>query len=547
LRLYRNDYLGISTYLCESLGVGVEKVPFCSLKRTKPANRMTTFQKYLLTIVFCVAIYMPIFWQLDSLPIQMWDESRNAVSAIEMMHNGDWLVRHYQNGVDTWETKPMLLLWLQILFFKILGINTLAVRLPSALATLGIVWLMYRFFKKELNNAIGGVFAGLALVISEGFIRHHVSRTGDHDALLTLLLLWSLVEFYYFIKTNDTKNLIRFAIATTLAVLTKSVVGFLWLPAFFLYALFSKKVLPTLQNRYFYLAVGIIVGAVGGYYGICEWIHPGHFGDVWRMELVPRYTNTAENNHFNTLDDKWFYVKQISYEKNFFPLWQFLSLSLLIASDSERLVEKRFTLLLVLVVGTFLFIISNGCVNDWYDAPVYPLLAMLVGIGLSFLYRVLVVRFSPNPSLLRQVLYGLCFFIIFFAFPYQQKLTRIAQVQETDIEEKYGLVVRDLAQQHPEWRKYVLAHDSYQAQFLFSMHAYQQKGFALTAEKRREFPNDTLFLAAFQSAEKVLVFQKEIEALLQTRYELEWLYTRDEYKLYRIVRIKPSSHIANPQ
>jgi 4-amino-4-deoxy-L-arabinose transferase-like glycosyltransferase len=486
------------------------------------------------------------------LPIQMWDESRNAISAMEMMNNGDWFVRHYIGAVDTWETKPVLLLWLQIICFKILGINELSVRLPSALATLGIVIMIYQFFKNELKNIEGGGFAGLALIISDGFIRHHVSRTGDHDALLSFLLLWSLFEFYFVIKTlrlenNEkalNKHLTRFALATSAAVLTKSIVGFLWLPAFLLYALFSKKIVLLLKNQSFYKAVGIIIGMVGGYYSICESIHPGHFNDVWRMELLPRYTNTALNYDFTILPDKWFYIKQIAYEGHFFPLWQLLPICLLVGVDSNNLNEKWFTYLLLSVVSSFLVIISNGCANGWYDAPLYPLLAMLAGIGLSFFYKQLVSRFSESPTLFRPILYGFCFIIFFFALPYKKMFLNIYWTGEKDVVEKFGLFVKHLADNRPEWREYALAHNSYAAQFLFTMRVYNQKGYKLSEDATGNVAKDSLFLNDLKIEQKVVVFQQNVEQVLQSKYEIELLYAYEEYKLYRILSRKPQNAVS---
>ncbi|MEN9613294.1 MAG: hypothetical protein RLZZ628_4108 [Bacteroidota bacterium] len=499
---------------------------------------MTIIQKYVLNTLFFTAICIPIFLKLDMLPIQMWDEARNAIAAMEMMDNGDWFVRHYIGAVDTWETKPVLLIWLQILFFKLIGINELAVRLPSAFATFGIVIWIYRFFKNELKNIEGGVFASLALIVSDGFIRHHVSRTGDHDALLSFFLLWSFFEFYDFIKTNHTKSLIRFAIATSAAVLTKSIVGFLWLPGFFIYALFSKKVVLILKNQNFYKAIAVIIGIVGGYYGICEYIHHGHFNDVWRMELLPRYTNTDLNYKFTVLPDKWFYIKQITYEGHFFPLWQLLPMGLLVGFDAKNRDEKHLTYLIATVVSSFLLIISNGCANGWYDAPVYPLLAMLIGIGLSFFYKQLVARFSETPSFMRQILYGFCFLTFFFVLPYKKMFLSIYWVGEKDAAEKFGLLVPHLAKNRPEWREYTLAHDTYDAQFLFYIRTYNQKGYKLSGAMTANIEKDSLFLKDLKKEQKIVVFQPHVEKVLQSNYEIELLYTFEEYKLYRILNPK---------
>src|ERR1700730_8648375 len=47
----------------------------------------------------------------DQLPLQLWDESRNANNALEIARYGHWLVPTYKRGPDHWNTKPPLLIW----------------------------------------------------------------------------------------------------------------------------------------------------------------------------------------------------------------------------------------------------------------------------------------------------------------------------------------------------------------------------------------------------------------------------------------------------
>jgi 4-amino-4-deoxy-L-arabinose transferase-like glycosyltransferase len=157
-------------------------------------------------LFFILIVSMPILAHLDELTIQVWDESRNAVESLEMMDNGKYFVRHLEGKPDTWETKPPLLMWIQIPLFKIFGISVLTARLPTALAMLGMCILFWYFFRKEFNDTLGAWIAALALVTSEGVIRWHVSRTGDHDALLCFFALASLMSFYRFARYRLPKH-----------------------------------------------------------------------------------------------------------------------------------------------------------------------------------------------------------------------------------------------------------------------------------------------------------------------------------------------------
>jgi len=63
---------------------------------------------------------------LDGHPVYLSDESRQAFNSFEMFLNGNWLVTTFENKPDLWNTKPPLLIWLQVLFYHLVGTNELA-------------------------------------------------------------------------------------------------------------------------------------------------------------------------------------------------------------------------------------------------------------------------------------------------------------------------------------------------------------------------------------------------------------------------------------
>ncbi len=109
-------------------------------------------KKILTIIVILLLAYFPLFLHLEVMPYIVWDESRLAVSAFEMLHNHNYWVVTYGNHPDLWSVKPPLMIWVIALSFKILGYNTLALRLPSALFGLMTVLLVYQFCKKDLKT-----------------------------------------------------------------------------------------------------------------------------------------------------------------------------------------------------------------------------------------------------------------------------------------------------------------------------------------------------------------------------------------------------------
>lgn len=459
--------------------------------------------RYLYIILFLAVCYFPIFLKLDTHPIRKWDESRNAASAVEMMnetHNP--FVRYYYGVPDTWETKPPLLMWLMIPFMKILGINELAIRLPSALATLGLCFLFILFFKNrffESNKGIlAGVFAAFALISSRGFIIEHVSRTGDHDAVLCLLLFGSAIAFYNWLENNHLRSFWTFIFCTIAAVLTKSIIGVLYLPALFMYIIFTKKLFFVLQKRELWLGIGVFLGIIGGYYGICEMLNAGHLANVWKMELLPRYAGKLEGTH--TLADKWYFVKKII-EKDFSAIViPPLSIAYFFIKNEGK--KRRFVSLMWLIIIISLLVVSNGAAFDWYDAPVYAPLAAITGLVLSDIFEKIWTFFEGKKS---QYYIGVCAFLILITACFSRDYYKIVEKNHTtsfedDPSAKYPEYLTHLARIHPEWREHLVLWRHYDAQIIFYMAKMRQKGIKIKkitdgVPELNELPIGTRFLS----------------------------------------------------
>ena len=76
------------------------------------------------------------------LPFADTTEPRYAEMARIMAETGDWITPWFDIGVPFWG-KPPLSFWTQALSFKLFGVSEFAGRLPSWLANVGIVWLVY--------------------------------------------------------------------------------------------------------------------------------------------------------------------------------------------------------------------------------------------------------------------------------------------------------------------------------------------------------------------------------------------------------------------
>lgn len=432
---------------------------------------MSRIKKVLLIVGFGAVIYFPLFLHLDYAPLYHWDESRNAINAFEMAHNNNYFVRYFNGNPDTWETKPPFLVWMQILTMKIVGFNELGVRLPSAISTLFIILLIIWFCHKEFNNTLGGVLASFVLICSKGFICIHVSRTGDHDAMLSFFLLFGSLSYFKFIEseTGKLKYLTITSIAMILGVLTKSIAGLFFLPGFALYTLYRRKLTEALSNRMVYLAIFLFLLIIGGYYFIGEQLHPGHLKMIWENELFPRYTNTSEIYNYKIPDSKFYYINLIL-AKQFSFFWILFICSGLFFILTRKYQElRKFIIFLLILIAVFLIIISLGSVNSWYNAPVFPLMAIVVGLGLSEFIKLLTDRFlSGKSGVVRYSVAGLIVIAI-FAFPYKSIVQSIYMPGNSD---QYGKMMKKLKKSRPEDNNYFVFYEYNNSHFIFYEKVY---------------------------------------------------------------------------
>jgi 4-amino-4-deoxy-L-arabinose transferase-like glycosyltransferase len=252
---------------------------------------MTKKSEAFLTVLALLAIAWLLAFDLGRAPIQSWDEARQAVNALEMLRSGgQWLVTTFEHQPDLWNTKPPLLIWLQALSMHALGPTALAVRLPSLLATLGTVGLLYGAGRGVGRPALG-LLAGALLVTMAGYLGPHVARSGDYDALLCGLVLGQVLATFFYVETGRRRYLALAAGAVGAAVLTKGVAGLLGLPSLGIYLLLEKKLWATLRQPAFWLAAAGALAAPALYYVLRERALPGYWATVWANELGGRYAH----------------------------------------------------------------------------------------------------------------------------------------------------------------------------------------------------------------------------------------------------------------
>ncbi len=267
--------------------------------------------------LFFVSIAFLLFFRLDHRTLHLWDEARLAVNSASMMVNNNYFYTNYLDAPDFWNTKPHLLILLQVLSMKLFGFTEGSIRLPSAVATLLSCGLVFHWIRKESYQVFYACLATLAFICTK-FLIHHGARAGDYEALLMLWQLSYCYAIFEFIQTQKIHYLWLGFVTLTLAVLTKGIAGVLFVPGIIIFAVLKNKTNIFLTCKSFYIGSFISVLCIAGYYWIHNILTPGYLHNVYLNEIGERYFNTLEGHTASP----WLYLQAFSFTHFYFlPIW----------------------------------------------------------------------------------------------------------------------------------------------------------------------------------------------------------------------------------
>ena len=323
------------------------------------------------------AVWMAI--DLPAFPIARWDESRLAVNAIEMRTTGWSLITTYGFRPDLWNTKPPLLIWLMNACMAVFGPSEGALRIPSALATLGSAAMVMGFTWKITRSSFAPPVAGLLLLTTRGFVNRHSGQTADYEALLCFFVTAYSLQFFRVLhrrRPRPAEVLLAFMLVAG-AVLTKGVAG---LPAgagLVLYLLVQRRIWRPLQSWAYPLCALAATALVAAFYLARERAAPGYLHAVAINELG-RYGAEIGGHH----NPVWYYVLLV-FGAFGFSIGVF---ALPLLAQVRHLGGRRragMVFALCMAFGILLAFSAGKTKIRWYAAPCYPFLAIGCAIGLE--------------------------------------------------------------------------------------------------------------------------------------------------------------------
>ena len=220
----------------ENLIFGIAALMICSLGYFAAwrYQKMGNFQLALLLLVVC-GVILRVYISTDMM-LHPWDERYHALVARNMinhpfrptLYDQPLLPFDYQNwtGNHIWLHKQPLPLWTMAISMRILGINEIALRIPSILLSSMGIWLVYHIGSYLFNRRTAFLAAflfsinGLILELTGGRV-----ATDHIDIFFLFFILLSIFFTIRFVQKKSNIFNVLAGLALGAAILTK------WLPA----------------------------------------------------------------------------------------------------------------------------------------------------------------------------------------------------------------------------------------------------------------------------------------------------------------------------
>ena len=301
------------------------------------------------------------------------DEPRYGQVAREMVATGEYVVPHYNGRLYT--QKPPLMFWAMAASgFVLGGLDETAVRLPSALAAIGSVLLVYalgrRLFDRRAGWLAAIVFATCSKVLWQ-------ARFGQIDMLLTFLVLCGVCCWMKGHLEDRRGWSYAFFVFTALATMAKGPVGLL--PPLLAILVFLALTLDRRGFRNLLLGRGLVL-----WWGVLVlWLGPAMVlgGDPYSQDILLRQNVTRYVNPWGHYQPPWYFAQVLPVD--FLP-WSLFVPAAIVGGRALDLERRRHLLFLACwVVVTVLFFSVSPGKRTVYVLTCYPALALATGAGLA--------------------------------------------------------------------------------------------------------------------------------------------------------------------
>jgi 4-amino-4-deoxy-L-arabinose transferase-like glycosyltransferase len=325
-------------------------------------------------VLLCALLYL---WGLGSLPFYTKGEPREATVVWEIYTTGEWILP-LRNGYFI-PSKPPLFHWLGALLSLAWGeLSELTIRLPSALlAILGVLLTYYT------GVALWGVEAGLvaAVILSTSFEWVRAATTARVDMTLTVFMVMAFLFFLFLYRRHQVNHAqaLLFFVLLGLATLAKGPVGVL-LPGLTVGIFLTlRRDLGFLRQLHIGSGTVVLVLIAGSWYSLALWQGGEEFFTKQILkENVLRFfaSGAAGAGHEHPF---YYFVPNL-----FLGMapWSFFLPPLMVFLYQRRRTwaADEFLYLIVWAATVFFFYSASSSKRSVYILPLYPAIALLLGV-----------------------------------------------------------------------------------------------------------------------------------------------------------------------
>lgn len=297
---------------------------------------------------------------LPRTPLGQEDEARIAAVAQEMVLRGDWGTPRLA-GVP-YAAYPPLAYWLMAVSGVLLGFHEFSMRLPNALAGIGLVGLVGSIGRRI---GWGGVAGGAILATLPGFFSQATSARAD--VLTAFFSALAVDRFLAFRESRHTRDAVVLYVSLALGVMAKGpialVVAGLW-GAGLAIGLKDLRSLWALRPARGFAAVVAVVGP--WYLWVAHTAGPNFLRENLLLENVSAFTTGFQQGR-----PVYFYLGVL-------PLSAAPWIALLALAPGARR-EHGFLPAALPVLFVFLFLTASSAKRPGYLAYLFPALAVFLG------------------------------------------------------------------------------------------------------------------------------------------------------------------------
>jgi 4-amino-4-deoxy-L-arabinose transferase-like glycosyltransferase len=306
-----------------------------------------------------------------------YDEGYYSQAAQQMVAREDW-VTPYANGVRFLE-KPPLMYWLTAASFRIFGVKEFALRVPTALGVIALVWVV-TLIARRASGARAAIIAGLCMVCSAG--TYLFTREALHEIWMVLFVTLALYAFleWYLDPLHSLRHALLFYAALACGFMTKSLIGIAFpvgiIAAFFLISREwpDWRRLHLLAGSFLFLVLAV------PWHWLAAARNPGFLYYFFVNEQILRFFGKHDPPVLWSVPLLTFWGLILVW---FFPWTAFLPAALVASREPAERSQRALVRLALAWVGVVAGFFSISARLEHYAFPLIPALSLLVGMALS--------------------------------------------------------------------------------------------------------------------------------------------------------------------